>query len=233
MAPVPKKPHPTKVTIKVKIPHGNLGGGGGSGAAPKAKVKATKATQKTRMTAKQYKAYLQYLRVHHYGFSAPKSTPRRAARPAGTDMIFPARTYWVLGGNDTLDTCAMTALANQLLQDERARASDEEIMAAGEGLSLRQAVEWAGEHGLGGWQLGDAFPVRPDPRALLLPGMVLGMQTPWGPHAVVTTGGGMAVSWGRLLRVKPPMMVNEAWYLEWKTPEGGVSGRSWLRSVGS
>jgi hypothetical protein len=229
MAPVPKKPHPTKVTTKKLIlKHATPVG---YKAPKKTPAPVKKAQQKTKMTAKQYAAYLSYIKKHHYGIYS--KNPKKAIRPDDAEMQFPAKPYWVLGENDTLETCAMTALANQLLMDERVRTPDAEITAAGEALSLTDAVERCRDVGLAGWVLKEGFSVRPDFRSLMIGGMVLGVDTPWGPHAIVTAGGGLAVSWGRLIRIRPLFRVTEAWYLDWVKREGAEVGGTRVSTVGT
>ena len=91
----------------------------------------TKTTTKPKMSAKQYAQYLRYVRRH----PAKTAKARKARKLAG-----PCSGGWVAGGNDLFETCAMTAVANSLLLSSGLRASDEEITAFGEGLTIAEAL---------------------------------------------------------------------------------------------
>jgi hypothetical protein len=196
MAKKPGKPNPGGPILKV----------------PTKPKKPTHAAHKTKMTAKQYRQYLHYLKVHHYGVSAKA----KAVRPVNAGIKFPETPHWVLGGNDTLDTCTMTALANHLLFTRQCRVQDNEILIAGEDLSLKEAILRADEYGLGGIALKEAFPIKITKQAYMMPGTLLALDTEWGPHAVMSAGGGLIVSWGRVMRLTESMKITEAWCAEWE-----------------
>jgi hypothetical protein len=160
---------------------------------------ATKTTAKPKMTAKQYAQYLRYVRTH----KTKKSTKAKKAKKAAG----PCTGGWVTGGNDVLETCAMTAVANSLLFATGLRASDEEIAAFGEGLTIEEALELA-RGGLAGVRLRDAFPV-----GAVFPGAVLGLELDGGSHAALSARRGLMVSWGGLVPARG--VVEEAWALDW------------------
>jgi hypothetical protein len=160
---------------------------------------ATSAKTTTKpMSAKDYAQYLRYLRTH----KAKKASKARKARK----LAAPCAGGWVAGGNDVAETCAMAAIANSLFMVTGIAAPDEEILAFGEGLTIKQALDACG--GLAGVRLRDAFPVDS-----ALPGVVVGLDLDEGSHAALLAGGGLMVSWGGLIPARG--LVEEAWALDW------------------
>lgn len=210
------------------IPGGPVIGLGPMPPPPKKPAKAKKPLPP--LTGAQLRALKAWERAHPFtkGFKKPKPRPH-TARARGAVMP-PALTdwrqdcSWVLGGNDTYDTCTMTALANQQLVGLRGHATDEEIIAAGENLSIDDAFRYVGEYGLDGLELRAVYSASPRDAAVA-GGLVLGLNTAWGPHTVVTLGGGKVVSWGRVLPLTALAVgtwptqfidVEEAWAVEWR-----------------
>ena len=157
----------------------------------------TKTTTKPKMSAKRYAQYLRYVRRHPAKTAKAKKARKLAA---------PCSGGWVAGGNDVAETCAMAAIANSLFMVTGIAAPDEEILAFGEGLTIKQALDACG--GLAGIRLRDAFPVDS-----ALPGVVVGLDLDEGSHAALLAGGGLMVSWGGLIPARG--LVEEAWALDW------------------
>ena len=143
---------------------------------------------------------------------------KKAALPlAVCDYTSPS--IWLPGCINELPVCYATAIANHLLAVTGIAATDADVLklhalAGGDdGATISHALEAAVEYGLAGVKLRGAMPC-----AQILPGMVVGVQTRRGYHAVLTHPYGM-ISWGMLLpRTGEPQ---EAWALDWATPEPG------------
>jgi hypothetical protein len=196
---------------------------------PKKPVKPVKKLPPAAAKQKLRHAFISNSRVHVIRSRTPvPSKPVKAIQPDYPDLKFPGKSYWSLGHNDELETCAMTALANHLLISKRSKADDDDIAAAGENLSLKDAVAYAESFGLAGWGIKDAYQIELNAQALTAPGVLFALDTEWGPHAVVTVGGGLCISWGRIMRIKPPMKITEAWFCDWSRE----SPRTWDYPVG-
>lgn len=172
------------------------------------------------MTAAQYKAYLHYLQTHR-ALDARLKRAAAAAAAKGRGAVMPkyvGKSYrrdcnWILGENDVLETCSLTAIANSLLLEGMGRAEDEEITAAGEGLSLTEALAYVDDFGLGGHELKVWSRC---PRGMERNrGNVIGLDTPWGKHAVLALGRNKVVSWGRVMDIGT-VQADEAWALGWR-----------------
>lgn len=150
----------------------------------------------------------------------------QAARKAGKQPVsakkaaLPLAQYlgtpilWVPGCIDDLPVCYATAIANSLLTTTGIGASDEDILtlhdhAGGDdGATIANALDAASYHGLAGVKLKTFWQTEE-----ILPGMVVGVQTRLGYHAVLSHRFGL-ISWGLLMpRFGTP---EEAWALEWE-----------------
>jgi hypothetical protein len=172
------------------------------------------------MTKAQYKAYLHYLQTHRaldaqkkkQGIAAAAASKRGAVMPSFVAKSYGRDCTWVMGENDRIETCAMTALANHQVLTGISRPEDEEITAAGTGLSVTEALAYADDFGLGGHEL--AMWEMTDPEGTGH-GAVIGFDTPYGPHTGLYLGRGIAVSWGRLIKLGSTK-IDEAWMIGWR-----------------
>jgi hypothetical protein len=116
------------------------------------------------------------------------------------------------GALHSLPVCAAVAMAASLQAQSGVTASAAEITGLYElagAVSLEGMCEAAAGLGLAGWRLSWFGPADAEQA---VPGLVYGLQLPWGYHAVLGHPAGV-VSWGRVL----PWMAApaEAWHLEW------------------
>jgi hypothetical protein len=184
-------------------------------AARKAKKAGKPAPPAPKMSAAQYKSYLHYLQTHRSLDAARKTSGKvtKARAAVMPDWLAPSvAPGWVLGGNDSLDTCTLTAFANHQLIGFENRVTVEEIIAAGERLSIEEALAYVDEFGLGGRELRTYEKCSPDMRDK--PGVILGLKTVYGPHTVVSLGRGFVVSWAQMIKLESAVP-EEAWVLEW------------------
>jgi hypothetical protein len=148
-----------------------------------------------------------------------KPAPHKKAAMPSTGMYrgtVPECALWLPGCNDERPVCAVTAVANHLLAATGIAASDAEMLAVHElaggddGARIETILDAAVHYGLAGVRL--AFFGLADE---VLPGMVCGISTRRGYHAVLAHPYGM-VSWGLLVpRQGTP---EEAWILTWEVP---------------
>lgn len=145
------------------------------------------------------------------GKKAPAGTKKAALPVAVCDYTGPS--LWMPGCINELPVCYATAIANHLLAATGIVSTDADILklhelAGGDdGARIDLALEAARDHGLAGVKL-KGF----DGCEAIFPGMVVGIQTRRGYHAVLAHPYGM-ISWGLLLpRHGEPQ---EAWALEW------------------
>lgn len=141
-----------------------------------------------------------FFRQHpHY-----KDKPHKAVALSPFEVDYASE--WVLGGNDEHETCLITALANSLLLVHGVRATDGEILAAGEALTMLEALAWVGANGLAGMH----------PRSVQMnghasPGAVLVS----GDHAVTSLRDrDETISWGGVRPLQGPL--DEAWHIDWE-----------------
>lgn len=213
--------HPKKSAAQIKA--GQAYAAGGRAAQAKTRAAAIKKTGKPPARSKAQKAATQKWasagRSAQAAAKSGKKVPaptKKAALPLAHHQGVPV--LWIAGCTDGLPVCYATAIANHLLAVTRIEASDAEILklhshAGGDGGStLDNALEAAAYHGLAGVRL-TSFGMADE----ILPGMVVGVQTRRGYHAVLSHEYGI-VSWGLLLpRFGEPQ---EAWILEWDDVDG-------------
>jgi len=144
----------------------------------------------------------------------PPAPRKKAALPVAAYRDQPV--LWLPGCNDRLPVCAVVAVANQLLAATGITASDEDMLtlhglAGGDdGASIESVLDAAAHHGLAGARL-TSFGLADVGEAW--PGMVCGIGTPRGYHAVLAHPYGM-ISWGLLMpRIGT---LEEAWTLTWE-----------------
>ena len=143
---------------------------------------------------------------------AGKPPQKKAALPVvASSLVTPM--IWLPGCNDQLPTCGTVAVANQLLATTGVVSSDAQILelherAGGDdGATIMTVLEAAAEYGLTGIKLA-SYGMSED----IWPGMVVGVQTRRGYHAVLSHQYGL-ISWGLLMpRFGEPQ---EAWHLTW------------------
>ena len=140
----------------------------------------------------------------------------QAARRAGKTPVSHKKAAAPLDTGSPLDqlpACAPAALAGHLHAMTGILVPDEEILALHElvrQVRLGDLLEHVAAEGFGGMRLRSFQPCDPD---LTVPGLIYGVQLPWGYHAVVSHPYGM-ISWGTLW----PLLgtPEEAWHLEWE-----------------
>ena len=148
----------------------------------------------------------------------PPAAKKKAALPV-TMFSWLGPQIWLTGCNDERPTCAAVAVANSLLAITGFAAPDRDIMelhelAGGDdGATIETVLNAAAVHGLNGIRLGDFFPADG-----IGPGLVCGIQTRRGYHAVLSHEFGM-ISWGMLLSHSGEL--REQWALEWITHDAG------------
>ena len=151
------------------------------------------------------------------GKKTPAST-KKAALPVA-ECTWTGPTIWMPGCINERPVCYATAIANHLLAATGITATDRDILklhelAGGDdGALIALALEAARVHGLAGVKLKGAVPCEQ-----IFPGMVVGVATRRGYHAVLAHPYGM-ISWGLLMpRTGEPQ---EAWALEWDLDQIG------------
>jgi len=180
---------------------------------PAKKTTKSKKTTKNTMTAKQYAQYLRYVNKKYPKTKSKTGTSKTTGTKKTATLAGPCSPWFVTGGNHIAGTCTMTAVANSLLLATGLRATDEEILAFDEALSIEDAIELAGCRGLAGVQLADAWPL-----AAPEPGCVVRLDLEEGSHAALLAGDGLMVSWGGLVPARG--RAAEAWALDWNAGAG-------------
>lgn len=187
----------------------------GRAAQAKTRAAAIKATGKPPPRSKAQKAaaakWAKSGRAAQAAVKAGKAPVKKAALPASTMATEPV--LWLPGCNDELPTCTVVAIANSLLAATGITAADADILGlyelagGSDGTTISTALDAAAEAGLAGIHL-----VRYEIADVITPGMVVGVQTRRGYHAVLSHLFGL-VSWGMVLpHFGEPQ---EAWELEW------------------
>jgi hypothetical protein len=145
------------------------------------------------------------------GKKSPASK-KKAALPV-TQYHCTGPLIWLPGCLNERPVCYAVAIANHLLAATGIAASDADILALHDlaggdnGATIDLALEAAAEYGLAGVKLA-SFEMGDE----IIPGMVVGVQTRRGYHAVLSHPYGL-ISWGLLMpRFGEP---EEAWGLDW------------------
>jgi hypothetical protein len=135
----------------------------------------------------------------------PGKTVKRAGHHPKRHLAGPSLAgWWITGGNDVADNCAAVAVANSLLAATGRRIPDADLLRlhdrAGP-LSIAEALA-----ALGAASFTETTAVSE--------GTVIGVATPYGPHAALWTGGGL-VTWGRWTGCPDDWQADEAWAVTW------------------
>jgi hypothetical protein len=208
---------PKKKRSAAQIQAGQAFAAGGQSAQANTRAAAIKATGKPPPRSKAQQASAQNLaksgRAAQAAKKSGKPPPKKAAMPLVTSSSLITPMIWLPGCNDQLPTCGTVAVANQMLSTTGIIPSDADILilhehaGGNDGATIENVLEAAGHHGLAGVKLA-SYGTSED----IWPGMVVGVQTRRGYHAVLSHEYGL-ISWGLLMpRFGEP---GEAWALEW------------------
>jgi hypothetical protein len=169
-----------------------------------AHAKVTKAKKKHDMSTARYRAYIAYVDKHY---------PEKAKKPEKARKAIASRAgdAWILGQNDELETCSVTAIANSLRHALGVLTPDDEIASFGESLDIARAMRMVMMFGLAGQQLARASLV-----PFMRPGCVTGMMIPDGPHAALYLGHDTWASWGGAVQLDDGLVIEEIWQLDWR-----------------
>ena len=151
----------------------------------------------------------------------PPAPLKKRAAVMPEEMLLPGYT-WALGCNDLYPTCAAAAVANHLYARTGLRMSENQVLwlhqAAGgdeSGAGIEAVLEYLSALDYGRAADGRPFVLSSFTRTdedVIVAGLVAGLSTPHGSHAVLTHPEGM-VSWGRVMPWEGT--AEEAWALEW------------------